>query len=153
MSEAMKCLCNIIFNSSHAQVLSSKSNSVEGVVMRLQTYKDPELPYEVKFFSVKILFLITALCEEVKPQLKSELLMYLTDTLDLILKEVGGEEHGEKGGTTSSDMKITLSVSVLLTFIFMSYFQAKFQIGGVALLKMCVHKESSSCYLHFGIAD
>lgn len=121
MSEAMKCLCNIIFNSSCAQVLSSKNNSIEGVVMRLRTYKNPELPHEIKFFNVKILFLITALREEVTPQLRSELLMYLTDALDLILKEVEGEEHGDKGGATSSDIKITLSVSTLLMLKFVLF--------------------------------
>jgi hypothetical protein len=89
--------------------------------MRLRTYKNPELPHEIKFFNVKILFLITALREEVTPQLRSELLMYLTDALDLILKEVEGEEHGDKGGATSSDIKITLSVSTLLMLKFVLF--------------------------------
>jgi len=57
---------------------------------------------------MKMLFLITALGEEVMPELKSELVMYLTDTLDLILKEAGDGKR-----TVSSDMKITVSVSTL----------------------------------------
>lgn len=108
MSEAMKCLCNIIFNSSHAQVLISKNYSLEGVVKKLQTYKNPELPHDIKFFGMKMLFLITALCEGVTPELKNELLMYLIDILDLILKEVGGMRGDEKGAA-SSDMKSTIS--------------------------------------------
>lgn len=115
MSEAMKCLCNIIFNSPRAQVLVSKNHSLEGIVKQLQTYKDPELPHDIKFFSMKMLFLITALCEGVTPELKNELLMYLIDVLDLILKEVGGMRGDEKGAA-SSDTKITMSVSTLLMY-------------------------------------
>lgn len=108
MSEAMKCLCNIIFNSPCAQMLSTKNHSLEGIVVRLQACKNPDVPHDVKFFTMKMLFLITALGEEVTPQLKSELVMYLTDTLDLILKEAGGAADDEKR-TVSSDMKITVS--------------------------------------------
>lgn len=115
MSEAMKCLCNIIFNSPHAQALISKNHSLEGILKRLQTYKDPELPHDIKFFSVKMLFLITALCEGVTPELRNELLMYLIDVLDLILKEVGWIRGDEKGAA-SSDTKITMSVSTLLMY-------------------------------------
>jgi uncharacterized membrane protein YagU involved in acid resistance len=61
---------------------------------------------------MRLLFLITALGEEVTPQLKRELVMYLTDTLDIILKEAGGTVGDEKRAV-SSDMKITVSVSML----------------------------------------
>jgi Guanine nucleotide exchange factor synembryn. len=113
MSEAMKCLCNIIFNSPCAQVLSTKNHSLEGIVVRLQAYKNPDIPHDTKFFTMKMLFLITALGGEVTPQLKSELVMYLTDTLDFILKEAGGAV-GDKKRAVSSDIKITVSVSTLL---------------------------------------
>jgi hypothetical protein len=62
---------------------------------------------------MKILFLITALGEEVTPQLKSELVMYLSDSLDLILQEAEGTAGDEKRAV-SSYVKITLSVSTLL---------------------------------------
>lgn len=83
-------------------------------MVRLQACKNPDVPHDVKFFTMKMLFLITALGgEEVTPQLKSELVMYLTDTLDLILKEARGTAGDEKR-TVSSDMKITVSVSTLV---------------------------------------
>jgi len=113
----MKCLCNVIFNSPCAQVLSTKNHSLEGIVVRLQLCKNPDVPHDIKFFTMKLLFLITALGEEVTPQLKSELVMYLTDILDLILKEAGGTAGDEKR-TVSSDMKITVSVSTLLVSTF-----------------------------------
>lgn len=116
MSEAMKCLCNIIFNSPRAQALISKNRSLGDIVKQLQTYKDPELPQDIKFFSMKMLFLITALCEGVTPEMKNKLLMYLKDILDLILKEVGGM-RGDKKGDASSDMKIIMSVSTVLMYI------------------------------------
>lgn len=121
MLEALKCLCNIIFHSPYAKALSSKNNSLEGVLMLLRTYKDPELPYEIKFYNVKVLFLITAFHEKVAPDLNRELLVCLTDILDLILKEVEREEHDDKGEATSSVIKITLYVSTLLILKFMSY--------------------------------
>jgi hypothetical protein len=61
---------------------------------------------------MRLLFLITARGEEVTPQLKSELVMYLTDILDIILKEAR-ETVGDEKRAVSSDMKITLSVSTL----------------------------------------
>ncbi|KAJ9585217.1 hypothetical protein L9F63_002980, partial [Diploptera punctata] len=111
MLEALKCLCNLIFNSSVAQALSAKNHSIEGIVMRLRTYRDPELPHDIKVFDMKMLFLITALCAEVRPVLKNELhgITYLMETLDLILKEAAGDDHGDMRGATCSDMPITLS--------------------------------------------
>jgi hypothetical protein len=98
-------------------VLSTKYHSLEGIVVRLQACKNPDVPHDIKFFTMKLLFLITALGEEVTPQLKSELVMYLTDILDLILKEAGCTAGDEKR-TVSSDMKITVSVSTLLVSVF-----------------------------------
>jgi hypothetical protein len=74
---------------------------------------------------MKMLFLITALCEGVTPQLKNELLVYLTDVLDLILKEVG-EMRGDQNGAASSDVKIAIPVSTLwLAFCLSLKFEEK----------------------------
>ncbi|PSN53608.1 Synembryn-A [Blattella germanica] len=107
MLEALKCLCNIIYNSPHAQTLSARNHSIEGIVMRLRTYRDPELPQEIKLFDMKMLFLITALRADVRPTLRSEMhgLTYLMETLDLILKEASGHDDG----ATCSNIPISLS--------------------------------------------
>ena len=125
MLEALKCLCNMIFNSTCAQALCAKNHSIEGIVIRLRTYRDPELPHEIKVFDMKMLFVITALCAEVRPVLKNELhgLTYLMETLDLILKEAAGDERG----ATCSDMPITLSVSACL------YVGCNFNFGNNAM--------------------
>ncbi|XP_062568468.1 synembryn-A-like [Saccostrea cucullata] len=64
MLEALKCLCNLVFNSQLAQRICSKNGCVEGIIQRLKTYKDPALPHEIKFFDMRLLSLLTALCEE-----------------------------------------------------------------------------------------
>lgn len=86
--EAQKCLCNLIFNSSAVQRMCCNNGCVEGIVVRLKTYKEPELPHEVKFLDMRMLFLLTALCADVRPKLRNELhgLTYLVEVLDLILK-------------------------------------------------------------------
>lgn len=88
MLEAQKCLCNLIFNSATAQRMCCNSSCIEGIIMRLKTYRDPDIPYEVKFFDMRMLFLLTALCADIRPRLQHELhgITYLMEVLDLILK-------------------------------------------------------------------
>lgn len=86
--EALKTLCNLIYNSSQVQQTCSHNGCVEGVMVRLKLYGCPDLPHEVKFFDMRMLFLLTALCADTRPRLRTELhgLIYLRETLDLILK-------------------------------------------------------------------
>ncbi|GLH14115.1 Synembryn [Gryllus bimaculatus] len=109
--EAQKCLCNIVFNSKVALAMSCKNHTIEGVVMRMRTYRDPDIPSDIKYFDMRLLFIITALCSEVRPRLNEELhgLTYLMETLDLILKEASGEEHHYERGAACSDIHVILS--------------------------------------------
>ncbi|KAL3189908.1 hypothetical protein MRX96_020250 [Rhipicephalus microplus] len=86
--EALKTLCNLIYNSSTVQKICSHNGCVEGVMLRLKLYGHPHLPHDVKFFDMRMLFLLTALCADTRPRLRTELhgLTYLRETLDLILK-------------------------------------------------------------------
>lgn len=94
--EAQKCLCNLIFNSSAVQRMCCNNGCIEGIVVRLKTYKEPELLHEVKFFDMRMLFLLTAFCADVRPKLRNELhgLTYLVEVLDLILKS-SAERHSQ----------------------------------------------------------
>ncbi|XP_064634394.1 synembryn-A-like isoform X2 [Lineus longissimus] len=107
--EAQKSLCNIIYNSPVAQRICTKNGCIEGIVQRLKTYKDPDLDADVKYFDMKILFLLTALCAEIRPVLRFELhgFTYLIEVLDLCLKE----EDIPK--STLSDRDADLSCEVL----------------------------------------
>ncbi|KFM73776.1 Synembryn-A, partial [Stegodyphus mimosarum] len=86
--EAQKCLCNLIYNSSFVQKTCCNNGCIEGIMLRLRTYKDPDLPHDVKFFDMRMLFLLTALCAEIRPKVRKQLhgLTYLMEVLDLILK-------------------------------------------------------------------
>lgn len=96
MLEALKCLCNLVFNSQLAQRICSKNGCVEGIIQRLKTYKDPTLPHEIKFFDMRLLSLLTALCEETRPKVRYELhgFTYLMEVVDLSVNEA--DEHGLK---------------------------------------------------------
>ncbi|XP_041366459.1 synembryn-A-like [Gigantopelta aegis] len=88
--ESQKCLCNLIFNSLDAQRFCSNRGCVEGIVQRLKTYGDPDLKYEIKFYDMRMLFLLTALpsCIETRPKIRYDLhgFTYLMEVLDLTLR-------------------------------------------------------------------
>ena len=86
--EAQKCLCNLIFNSITTQKLCANNSCIEGIMLRLRMHPDPLLPNEVKYFDMRMLFIISALCAEVRPRIRDEYhgLIYLMESIDLILK-------------------------------------------------------------------
>ncbi|KAK3756853.1 hypothetical protein RRG08_048899 [Elysia crispata] len=109
--EAQKCLCNIIFNSIEAQRFCCKSGCVDGVVQRLKTYGDPEVQFDVKFFDMRILFLLTALpsCVETRPRVRYELhgFTYLMEVLDLTLRDAESQTSG------LTDQQVELCAEIL----------------------------------------
>ncbi|XP_065225602.1 synembryn isoform X2 [Planococcus citri] len=93
--EALKCLCNMTFNSAKVQTICSTNGTLEGIIRRLRLHPDANIPHLIKYFDMKLLFLITAYKAEVRTQLKEQLhaLTYLMEALDFILKEGGGYSH------------------------------------------------------------
>lgn len=85
--EALKCLCNLMFNSTKVQSICSKCNAADGIVRRIRTYPDTNIPFDIKYFDMILLFLITALIPETRSRLKIELhaVTYLTEVLSFIL--------------------------------------------------------------------
>lgn len=94
--ESLKCLCNLIYLSPAVRHICCNNSCIDGIMLRLKMYKDPHLPTEVKYFDLRILFLMTALCPEIRPKIRDEYhgLIYLMEAVDLILKEA--EEPGQK---------------------------------------------------------
>lgn len=88
INEAQKSLCNLIFNSTVVQRICCNNKCLDGIMMRLKTFKDSNLPHEIKFFDMRMLFLLTALCADVRPKLRCEHhgLIYLMEIVDLIMK-------------------------------------------------------------------
>ncbi|KAK7099379.1 synembryn-A-like [Littorina saxatilis] len=111
MIEGQKCLCNLIFNSTTAQQFCSKTSCVDGVVQRLKTYGDPELKFDVKFYDMRILFLLTALpaCVDTRPRVRYELhgFTYLMEVLDLTLRAC------EEDNRLLSDTEVDLCSEIL----------------------------------------
>nr|XP_016849230.1 PREDICTED: synembryn-A isoform X1 [Anolis carolinensis]XP_016849233.1 PREDICTED: synembryn-A isoform X1 [Anolis carolinensis] len=85
--EALKCLCNIVFSSRDAQELSSEARIVVGLTDRIKLYNERNFPHDIKFFDLRLLFLLTALRLDIRQQLAQELrgISLMADTLELTL--------------------------------------------------------------------
>jgi len=109
MLEALKCLSNITLNSAQARTLCSTNGCLEGIVQRLKTYKDPDLPHDIKFFDLRVLFLVTALVDSTRPLMVHQLhgLTYLMEVLDLLL------ERDVPGTPRLSTQNVMLAIEIL----------------------------------------
>lgn len=94
--EAQKCLCNLMFNSKVILRLCSSNNTIDGIMLRMKMYKDPALPNQVKYFDMRMMFFLTALCHELRDRVRDEYhgLVYLMEAIDLIVKST--QEPGER---------------------------------------------------------
>lgn len=97
--EALKCLSNLIFQSSKCQQLCLNNSSTEGIMRRIKTYKDGNVCYDIKYFDMKLLFLLTAINCDIRSKVRDELhgLVYLVETLDLLMGQTGeAKEFSDK---------------------------------------------------------
>lgn len=85
--EALKCLCNIVFSSPRAQELTSEARLVVGLTDRIKLYNERNIPHDIKFFDLRLLFLLTALRLDIRHQFAQELrgIGLMTDILGLTL--------------------------------------------------------------------
>lgn len=85
--EALKCLCNLVFNSSEAQEAAAQLQLMFGVAERLKQCREPQWNHDVRFFDLRLTFLLTALRVDVRTQLAHELrgAALLADALDATL--------------------------------------------------------------------
>ncbi|XP_031455915.1 synembryn-B [Phasianus colchicus] len=82
--EALKCLCNIIFNSAVAQKLSLELNLAAMLCNLLKKCKDQQLVGDIKCFDLRLLFLLSLLHTDIRSQLRQELqgVQVLTQALE-----------------------------------------------------------------------
>lgn len=66
VTEAQKCLSNLVFNSKAIQRLCCVNSCIPGLMCRLKTFRDPEIPHIVKYFDMRLLFLLTAFCGDIR---------------------------------------------------------------------------------------
>ncbi|XP_066504984.1 synembryn-A isoform X2 [Hoplias malabaricus] len=85
--EALKCLCNLVFNSADAQEVAAQLQLLRVVTERLKQCREPQWSHEVRFFDLRLTFLLTALRVDLRTQLARELrgAALLTEALDATL--------------------------------------------------------------------
>ncbi|KAF5308249.1 hypothetical protein FQR65_LT06242 [Abscondita terminalis] len=103
LAEASKCLCNIIFNSTVASHICSQNQCIAAIMNLCKQYKNPKFPSNVKIFQMRVLFLISALCQVVRPKIKDEMhgLTYLIDVLEGTISKYS---HNSDIDTISADL-------------------------------------------------
>ncbi|XP_068627685.1 synembryn-A [Battus philenor] len=100
--EALKCLCNLALNSEVARALCAHTAIAQGLVARLRSYKDIPYKDDIMLFDMKLLFILTALRQDITTKIKTELhgMDYLISCLNEIVLEASLEqdEAGACGG-------------------------------------------------------
>ncbi|KAG9335187.1 hypothetical protein JZ751_005536 [Albula glossodonta] len=84
--EALKCLCNVVFNSAAAQEACADVGLATGLCARLRSPGPPPV-HEVQLFCLRLLFLLSALRSDARASLRGELraLGLLADMLERAL--------------------------------------------------------------------
>ncbi|XP_059607717.1 synembryn [Phlebotomus argentipes] len=86
--EALKCLCNLVFNSKKCQEMCLNNTSTKGIVDRIHCHKKHEIEYEIQYFDMKLLFLITALNPQVRKKVREDNgMLCLLEKVQQIMKE------------------------------------------------------------------
>ncbi|XP_040894360.1 synembryn-A [Toxotes jaculatrix] len=71
--EALKSICNILLHNETGQVVAADLQLIKGVAERLKQCHDPTWNHEVRFFDLRLTFMLTALRVDVRAQLAQEL--------------------------------------------------------------------------------
>uniref|UniRef100_A0A3P9IIY7 Synembryn n=1 Tax=Oryzias latipes TaxID=8090 RepID=A0A3P9IIY7_ORYLA len=71
--EALKSICNILLHNETGQAVAAELQLMKGVAERLKHCRDPTWSFEVRFFDLRLCFLLTALRVDVRAQLAQEL--------------------------------------------------------------------------------
>ncbi|XP_063052145.1 synembryn-A [Engraulis encrasicolus] len=93
--EALKCLCNMILNSSAAQEQGAEMQLIVGLAERAKQCREPQWNHEVRFFDFRLTFMLTALRLDVRSQLQHDLrgVNLLTEALDAVLEVCWPDTH------------------------------------------------------------
>ncbi|CAH0717273.1 unnamed protein product, partial [Brenthis ino] len=92
--EALKCLCNIAFNSEVSRALCAHTSIAQGLVARLRSYKEISFKEDIMLYDMKLLFILTALRNDIKIKIKDELhgMDYLISCLNELVIEASDNE-------------------------------------------------------------
>lgn len=112
--EAVKCLCNIAFNSEVARALCAHTSIAQGLVARMRVYKDIPFKEDIMLYDMKLLFILTALRRDIKLKIRCELhgMDYLVSCLkELLLETSRTESVGATSGLVEGGPHYFLNVS------------------------------------------
>ncbi|XP_028410018.1 synembryn-A-like [Dendronephthya gigantea] len=84
--EALKCVCNLVFQNAEFREYTIKYNCTEAVCVRLTWFGRSDLPRDVKFYDLRLLFVLTALeANERTTALHANAVEFLTVALDQVV--------------------------------------------------------------------
>ena len=72
MVESVKCLCNLVLNNNHLVNVVSELGCLSALKARLTLSTTSALPYDISFFDLRLLFLITACGPEQRSEFNLE---------------------------------------------------------------------------------
>ncbi|XP_028287967.1 chaperone Ric-8A [Parambassis ranga] len=87
IAEALKSICNILLHNETGQVVAGDLQLIKGLAKRLKQCHDSTWTHEVRFFDLRLTFLLTALKTDIRSQLTQNLhgISLLGNQLDSIL--------------------------------------------------------------------
>lgn len=100
--EALKCLCNLTFNSEVARAMCAHTSIAQGLVARLRIYKEMPFKEEIMLFDLKLLFILTTLRHDIRTKIKDELhgMEYLINCLGEILTEASTQAEEQAASSS-----------------------------------------------------
>ncbi|XP_041972858.1 synembryn-A [Aricia agestis] len=107
--EALKCLCNLAFNSEAARALCAQTSIAKGLVARLRSYKEIPFKDDIMLYDMKLIFILTALRNDIKLKIKEEL--HGMDYLISCLNELVFEATASDGAASNEAMNCFLQDS------------------------------------------
>lgn len=73
ITEAQKCMCNLIYLSTKVQRICGASDEcTANLLARVKQYHNTAMTDDIKFFDMRFLFLLTALCPNLRVRVRSE---------------------------------------------------------------------------------
>ncbi|XP_072172280.1 chaperone Ric-8A-like [Diadema setosum] len=72
ITEAQKCLCNLIYNNSKVRSVCSESACVQQIIARTKNYGDKSVTWDMMFYDMRLLFLLTALIPDLRAQVRKD---------------------------------------------------------------------------------
>uniref|UniRef100_A0A672JPN9 Synembryn n=1 Tax=Salarias fasciatus TaxID=181472 RepID=A0A672JPN9_SALFA len=159
--EAMKVLCNVVYNSTWAQERFSALRIMCGLIESLSSSVSCSSPSSVQFYELRLLFLITALRPELSTQLQQEGgVSILTAALESCLEVQWKEQYecvldpSAAPISLEASQRISEILKILFNITYSSHRQEPTEDDAalyrhlVAILRLCLMRKITSLEIH-----